>query len=120
MTQLRVEFRFDEVRGVGHFVGSVIQKPKTGNVNFRSHSGILNCAGGVLDILFTHFPSSAKQLKKDEGLFQGSRPGVLSGTSINQLNTLLGDKLKGAVVLTHDDSARHWRRLLNDYKVSYF
>ena len=112
------EFRFDEVRGVGHFVGSVIQKPKTVNVNFRSHSGILNCAGGVLDILFTHFPSSAKQLKKDEGLFQGSRPGVLSGTSINQLNTLLGDKLKGAVVLTHDDSARHWRRLLNDYKVS--
>ena len=114
------EFRFDEVRGVGHFVGSVIQKPKTVNVNFRSHSGILNCAGGVLDILFTHFPSSAKQLKKDEGLFQGSRPGVLSGTSINQLNTLLGDKLKGAVVLTHDDSARHWRRLLNDYKVSIF
>ena len=112
------EFRFDEVRGVGHFVGSVIQKPKTVNVNFRSHSGILNCAGGVLDILFTHFPSSAKQLKKDEGLFQGSRPGVLSGTSINQLNTLLGDKLKGAVVITHDDSARHWRRLLNDYKVS--
>eukprot|EP00984_Skeletonema_dohrnii_P030927 scaffold22810_cov103-Skeletonema_dohrnii-CCMP3373.AAC.1 len=51
------EFRFEEVRGVGHFVGSVIQKPKTVNVNFRSHSGILNCAGGVLDLMFTHFPS---------------------------------------------------------------
>eukprot|EP00984_Skeletonema_dohrnii_P006920 scaffold2465_cov93-Skeletonema_dohrnii-CCMP3373.AAC.4 len=113
------EFRFEEVRGVGHFVGSVIQKPKTVNVNFRSHSGILNCAGGVLDLMFTHFPSSAKQLKKDKGLFQGSRPGVLLGTSIDQLNILLGDKLKGAVVLTHDESARHCRRLLNDYKVSY-
>ncbi len=113
------EFRFEEVRGVGHFVGSVIQKPKTVNVNFRSHSGILNCAGGVLDLMFTHFPSSAKQLKKDEGLFQGSRPEILLGTSIDKLNILLGDKLKGAVVLTHDESARHWRRLLNDYKVSY-
>eukprot|EP00984_Skeletonema_dohrnii_P014066 scaffold5878_cov108-Skeletonema_dohrnii-CCMP3373.AAC.2 len=112
------EFRFEEVRSVGHFVGSVIQKPKTVNVNFRSHSGILNCAGGVLDFMFTHFPSSAKQLKKDKGLFQGSRPGVLLGASIHQLNTLLSDKLKGAVVLTHDESAHHWRRMLNDYKVS--
>jgi hypothetical protein len=114
------EFRFEEIRSCGHFVGSVLQKPKTVNVNFRSHSGILNCAGGVLDFMFTHFPGSAKQLKKDAGLFQGSRPGVLSGASINQLNILLSDKLKGAVILTHDDSARHWRRLLNDYKVSLY
>ena len=114
------EFRFEEVRSVGHFVGSIMQKPKTVNINFRSHSGILNCAGGVLDLMFTHFPSSAKQLKKDKGLFQGSRPGVLLGANIDQLNTLLSDKLKGAVVLTHDDSASHWRRRLNDYKVSYF
>jgi hypothetical protein len=113
------EFRFEEIRSCGHFVGSVLQKPKTVNVNFRSHSGILNCAGGVLDFMFTHFPGSAKQLKKDAGLFQGSRPGVFSGASIKQLNILLSDKLKGAVILTHDDSARHWRRLLNDYKVSF-
>lgn len=114
------EFRFEEIRSCGHFVGSVLQKPKTVNVNFRSHSGILNCAGGVLDFMFTHFPGSAKQLKKDAGLFQGSRPGVLSGASINQLNILLRDKLKGAVILTHDDSARHWRRLFNDYKVGLY
>ena len=112
------DFRFEEVRSVGHFVGSTIQKPKTVNVNFRSHSGILNCAGGVLDFLFNHFPGSTKQLKKDRGLFQGSRPGVLSGAGVDELNILLGDKLKGAVVLTHDESARHWRRRLNDYKVS--
>ncbi len=112
------EFRFDEVRSVGHFVGSIIQKPRTVNVNFRSHSGILNCAGAVLDLLFSHFPSSAKQLNKDSGLFQGSRPGVLSGATVDQLNILLSDKLKGAVIITHDESARRWRRLLNDYKVS--
>ena len=112
------EFRFEEVRSVGHFVGCVIQKPKTVNINFRSHSGILNCAGGVLDLMFTHFPSSAKQLKKDEGLFQGCRPGILSGASIDQLNVLLSDKLQGAVVLTHDDSASHWRQRLKGYNVS--
>eukprot|EP00985_Skeletonema_marinoi_P014014 scaffold7020_cov141-Skeletonema_marinoi.AAC.9 len=113
------EFRFEEVRSVGHFVGSIMQKPKTVNINFRSHSGILNCAGGVLDLMFTHFPSSAKQLKKDKGLFQGSRPGVLLGANVDQLNILLSDKLNGAVVLTHDDSASHWRRRLNDYKRVY-
>jgi hypothetical protein len=112
------EFRFEEIRSVGHFVGSTIQKPKTVNVNFRSHSGILNCAGGVLDFMFTHFPGT-KQLKKDAGLFQGSRPGVLSGASIHQLIILLNEKLKGAVVITHDESALHWRRLLNDYKLVY-
>jgi hypothetical protein len=112
------EFRFEEIRSVGHFVGSVLQKPKTVNVNFRSHSGILNCAGGVLDFMFKYFPSSAKQLKKDDGLFQGSRPGVLHGASVHQLKILLSDKLKGAVILTHDESASRWRRLLNDYKVS--
>lgn len=112
------EFRFEEIRSVGHFVGSVLQKPKTVNVNFRSHSGILNCAGGVLEFMFKYFPSSAKQLKKDDGLFQGSRPGVLHGASVHQLNILLSDKLKGAVILTHDESASRWRRLLNDYKVS--
>ena len=112
------DFRFEEVRSVGHFVGSVIQKPKTVNINFRSHSGILNCAGGVLDLMFSHFPNSAKQLKKDFGLFQGSRPGALLGATVDQLNILLSDKLKGAIVLTHDESARHWRRMLNDYKVS--
>ena len=108
------------MRSVGHSVGSVMHKPKTVNINFRSHSGILNCAGGVLDFLFTHFPSSAKQLKKDEGLFQGSRPGVLLGANVDQLNVLLSDKLKGAAVLTHDESASHWRRRLNDYKVSSY
>jgi len=113
------EFRFEEIRSVAHFVGSTIQKPKTVNVNFRSHSGILNCAGGVLDFMFSYFPSSVKQLKKDAGLFQGSRPGVLSGASIHQLNILLSDKLKGAVVLTHDETSRHWRRQLNDYKLVY-
>lgn len=118
------EFRFEEIRSVGYFVaghdqrGLVPQKPKTVNVNFRSHAGILNTAAAVLDFLFTYFPGSAKQLKKDRGLFQGSRPGVLHRLSNQQLIALLADKLKGTVILVHDESAYYWRQAL-DYKLVY-
>ncbi len=74
------DFRFEDVRGVGYFVAGdktgnkrhlVPEKPKVVNLNFRSHAGVLNCAGGFLDLLFAYFPGSAKQLKKDNGLFKG-------------------------------------------------
>jgi len=121
------EFRFEEMRSVGHFVAGsdrrsrdlIPQKPKTVNVNFRSHSGILNTAASFLEFLFRYYPGSAKQLKKDHGLFQGSRPGVLHRVNVNQLAALLSDKLKGAVVLVHDESAQYWRRALGDYKLVY-
>lgn len=112
------EFRFEEIRSVGHFVAGgserrmILSKPFTVNVNFRSHSGILNCAGGFLDLLFTYFPGSAKQLKKDHGIFNGSRPGVLYNVDTTQLSTLLADKLRGTVVLVHDNSAYYWRQAL--------
>jgi hypothetical protein len=41
--------------------------------NFRSHIGILNCAAGVLDKMFSMFPHAAKVLPVDEGLFKGPR-----------------------------------------------
>lgn len=55
----------------------VPSKPLSVNLNFRSHAGVLNVASSFLDYLFHYYPSSAKQLKKDYGLFQvrhGSRP----------------------------------------------
>ena len=118
------DFRFEEVRSVGHFVAGqekrdlIPQKPKTVNVNFRSHSGILNAAAAVLDHLFTHFPSSAKQLKRDYGLFQGPRPGVCYNVGYKKLANVFRDKLEGAIVLTHDDSAARWKRVL-DYPLVY-
>ena len=120
------EFRFEEIRSVGYYVAEssgrrdlIPSKPKTVNVNFRSHAGILNCAGAFLDYLFKYFPGSAKQLKKDHGLFQGSRPGLLHKVKANQLATLLSDKLNGTVVLVHDESADYWRKALGDYKLVY-
>lgn len=85
---------------------------------FRSHAGILGCAGGFLDLLFAYFPGSAKQLKKDFGLFKGSRPGVFSNIQLEQLSVLLKEKTQGMVVLTHDESASQWRETL-DYPLVY-
>lgn len=118
------DFRFEDVRSVGHFVAGsdrrhlIPQKPKTVNVNFRSHSGVLNTAAAVLDFLFTQFPSSAKQLKKDHGLFQGPRPGVCHNVGLKKLAALVKGNLKGMVILTHDDSSARWKRTL-DYPLVY-
>jgi len=119
------EFRFEEIRSVGYYVAGserqdlIPSKARTVNVNFRSHSGILNVASAFLDYLFKYFPGSAKQLKKDHGLFQGSRPGVLHKVNEKQLATLLSDRLNGTVILVHDESAHYWRRALGDYKLVY-
>ena len=88
------DFRFEEIRSVGYYVAGdrrhlIPEKPKIVNINFRSHAGILNCAGGFLDLLFDYFPGSAKQLKKDYGLFKGARPGVFHKVEVQQLAALL-------------------------------
>jgi len=71
-----------------------------------------------LDLLFDYFPGSAKQLKKDFGLFKGARPGVFHNVQAQQLSTLLKEKLPGAVIITHDESASHWKKVL-DHKLVY-
>jgi superfamily I DNA/RNA helicase len=71
------DFRFEDIRTVAHFLfqnektgkKGIPEKPMKLNVNFRSHSGILNVASGVLDLLFSAFPGSAKELPRDKGLF---------------------------------------------------
>jgi len=57
-------------------------------------------------------------LKKDFGLFKGARPGVFQSVLVEQLSTLLREKMPGAVVLTHDESASRWRELLG-HKLVY-
>ena len=112
-----IDFRFEDIRSVGYYVAGdkrhlIPEKPRVVNINFRSHQGVLNLASCFLDLLFNHFPGSAKNLPKDHGLFNGSRPGVFQNVEIKQLATLLEEKMPGAVVLTHDDSASLWRERL--------
>lgn len=88
-------------------------KPKTGNSNLQSHSGIFNTAAAVLDFLSRSFPNSAKQLKKDRGLYSGPRPCVCHKVNIKRLATVLKGNLQGAVVLAHDKSISHLGRALS-------
>ena len=78
-----VEFRFEDIRSVEYCIAPekhnlMLQKPMVVNVNFRSHTGVLNIAASILSYMFEAFPNSAKQLKEDRGIFQGPRPSVLS------------------------------------------
>ena len=121
-----VEFRFEEIRSVGFYVCGterrhlIPEKPKTVNVNFRSHSGILQTAAAVLSCLFGAFPESAKQLKEDHGLFSGPRPGVFSrgGVSFQRLREAISAG-GGIVVLTHDVTVPQCKDALGGYPLVY-
>jgi hypothetical protein len=87
------------------------------NLNFRSHSGILNVAAAVLSRLFAVFPDSAAKTKPDRGLFRGPRPGVFHKVDASVLKEAVS-KLEGVVILTHDENVSRWKRML-DYPLVY-
>jgi superfamily I DNA/RNA helicase len=118
------DFRFEDIRTVAHQLFQnekrgkkvIPDKPLQLNVNFRSHSGILNVASGVLDMLFSAFPGSAKELPKDKGLFRGPRPGVFMNVEPVKLQELLF-KIDGAFVLTHDAEVSRVKYCLGNYEL---
>jgi len=70
-----VDFRFEDVWSIVYKLSAgreQIQRPIKLTVNYRSHSGILDCAAAVLEKMFVMFPGSAKALPKDAGLFKGT------------------------------------------------
>ena len=58
-------------------------------INFRSHSGILQLAASVIDLLKKFFPSSFDCLPRDEGMFPGPQPSLLHSCSFSDLAILL-------------------------------
>jgi superfamily I DNA/RNA helicase len=89
-----VAFRFEDVRSVFYeLTGRAPTKPLTLTLNFRSHTGILDAAGVLLEWLFDYFPGSCKKLPQDDGLCRGPRPGThftgFTGTKV-QILTLKG------------------------------
>uniref|UniRef100_A0A8C4TF54 Tetratricopeptide repeat and ankyrin repeat containing 1 n=1 Tax=Erpetoichthys calabaricus TaxID=27687 RepID=A0A8C4TF54_ERPCA len=63
--------------------------------NYRSHSGILNMASGVVDLLQHFFPESFDRLPRDCGLFDGPKPTLMESCSVSDLAILLrGNKRK--------------------------
>ncbi|NXN99379.1 TRNK1 protein, partial [Rhinopomastus cyanomelas] len=120
-----VAFRFSDMKSLFHYASknSVnkkhrVRKPKRIYhlyQNYRSHSGILRLASGVIDLLQYYFPESFDRLPKDCGLFDGPKPTLLESCSVSDLAILLrGNKRKtqpiefGAhqVVLVANDAAK--------------
>jgi len=119
-----VEFRFEDIRSVGYHIAGeyrhlIPQKPKVVNMNFRSHAGILNAAAAILGKMFNAFPDSAKQLGKDDGVFKGPRPGVFNKVKMDLISSLVNEKRKGTVILTHDRNVKKLQDELGGYQLVY-
>ncbi|XP_068008818.1 TPR and ankyrin repeat-containing protein 1 [Melanerpes formicivorus] len=100
-----VAFRFSDLRSLFHYASKNslskkqrVRKPKRIYQlyqNYRSHSGILRLASGVVDLLQHYFPESFDRLPKDCGLFDGPKPTLLESCSVSDLAILLrGNKRK--------------------------
>ena len=90
-----VAFRFQDLRSSFHKIHSKIskvnvpQKPYSLTINFRSHSGILNVAGSIIDLISEFFKDSIDHLPDDEGMFPGPYPVLLESCEIDDLALLL-------------------------------
>ncbi|XP_053570435.1 LOW QUALITY PROTEIN: TPR and ankyrin repeat-containing protein 1-like [Bombina bombina] len=102
-----VSFRFSDLRSLFYFANKnchsdskdcIVRRPKRIYQlyqNYRSHSGILSLASGVVDLLQHYFPESFDRLPRDCGLFDGPKPTVLESCSVSDLAMLLrGNKRK--------------------------
>ena len=90
-----VSFRFCDLRSIFHDfqinLDSKIKVPqvRTLTQNFRSHSGILQLAASVIDLLMQFFKSSLDELPTDQGMFPGPKPVLISSRSYNDLAQLV-------------------------------
>jgi hypothetical protein len=97
-----VDFRFEDVRSVFYeLTGRAPTKPLTLTLNFRSHTGILDAAGVLLEWLFEYFPGSCKKLQQDDGLCRGPRPGWAMPVSHRDLAR---QSSSGLVILTPEEN----------------
>ena len=94
-----VSFRFEDVRTLFHMAQVTenrhtlckIAVPKIHEleINFRSHSGILNLAASVIHLLKKLFPASFDKLPVDTGLYSGPKPFLLISCEASDLAQLL-------------------------------
>lgn len=90
-----IAFRFQDLRSSFYAIHEVVprvkvpQKPHTLTLNFRSHSGILQLAGSIIDLLQMFFTGSIDHLPTDKGMFSGPRPVILESCDESDLALLL-------------------------------
>ncbi|XP_072047467.1 TPR and ankyrin repeat-containing protein 1-like [Amphiura filiformis] len=101
-----VAFRFDDLKSLFYYASKSLKSlgkhSKAGvpkyvyqlTHNYRSHTGILNLASSVVDLMFHFFPDSFDRLHRDQGLFDGPSPVLLESCSFNDLALQLRGKNK--------------------------
>ena len=96
-----VSFRFSDLRSVFYYISQNVHSSRrkkaklrvpqlhTLTQNFRSHSGILQLAASVIDLLMNFFQSSIDKLRRDQGMFPGPKPVLLLSCDFSDLAQLL-------------------------------
>ena len=95
-----IAFRFSDLRSLFHYANErssrsvnpiTIKTPVIHDltINFRSHSGVLQLAASVIDLLKKFFPNSFDTLPEDRGMFPGPLPVFLQSCQTSDLALLL-------------------------------
>ena len=101
-----VSFRFSDLQSVFYYISKHVDESKGHRIivpdlhqltqNFRSHSGILDLAASVIDLLMNFFRSSLDELPRDQGMFVGPKPVLLLSCKFSDLALLLKGSRKEA------------------------
>ncbi|GMH41232.1 hypothetical protein BSKO_09142 [Bryopsis sp. KO-2023] len=90
-----VGFRFDDIRTL-FFEEAELRKQKVGKpqiksllVNYRTHSGILNVACSIVDLLGNYFPQFMDQLPRESAFFRGPEPYLMENKNPQDILNLL-------------------------------
>ena len=100
-----VAFRFCDLRSIFHdFQENLdrrIEVPEicTLTQNFRSHSGVLQLASSVIDLLMNFFSSSLDKLPVDQGMFPGPKPVLVSSCRYSDLSQLVSVSREESVAI---------------------
>ena len=92
-----ISFRFEDLRSLFHSANKIslntlpIPVPQVHEllINFRSHSGILQLAASIIELLKEYFPNSFDRLPEDQGMFPGPSPVFLQSCQVSDLALLM-------------------------------
>ena len=89
-----IGFRFCDLQTLFHYEKQLNDKPQIFQLtnNYRSHSGILNLASHVVELIEHFFPLTIDKLKKDRGMYKGPTPVILETKMNDFLLHLVGNE----------------------------
>ena len=111
-----VSFRFEELRSIINRADRKRKQPRTMDLvrNYRSHSGIIDLAAQVLELLEISFQGSFSKLNPDSGLSRGARPGLWSPPdSYTSMQNALFFERK-FIIITRDEHKEHLKAALEE------